>query len=223
MLDKLAALLGVGTASISALFSDEANTAPPQTNYQTNTMPDYGNIPTHSQDDQGYNSAQSGFSGRSSDAYTNQSSFGTARPKNPSHSRNTAKTKGLEGYRKPASLKAIQLLLQKPDVVQAISQDLTTLKSAEDGSRKLLLKLIEMLQKKPDTDTYTLMGYCYASEFGSQLTRLMKSESITPQDGVELEFLQIIDSILSDMQRKLNLLEIRNKVQNKAIELNQQN
>ena len=93
--------------------------------------------------------------------------------------------KKLASYRKPSSLKAIELLLRNPEIALSIAQDLKPLHSAEDESRKLLLSLIEMVRKNPNTDTYTLLGYSYGTNLRTQLTQLLKSERITPQEGIE--------------------------------------
>lgn len=118
-------------------------------------------------------------------------------------------------YRKPASLKAIELLLRNPEIALSIKQDLTPLRSAEDESRKLLLSLIEMVQKDPNTETFTLLGYCYGTSLGNQLTQLLKGEKITPSEGVEKEFNQILDNILSDIVKKLQLLQLKVELKSK--------
>ena len=59
-----------------------------------------------------------------------------------------------------------------------------------------------MVKRDPQTDTPTLLGYCSGSSFGNQITRL-KSENITPIEGLEQEFLQILDKILSDVIKRL--------------------
>jgi hypothetical protein len=115
-------------------------------------------------------------------------------------------------YRKSASLKAIELLLRNPEIALSIKQDLEALSSAEDESRKLLLSLIKLVQKEPDIETVTLMGYSYGTNLGGQLTQLLKSEKITPNEGIEEEFHQILDSILSDITQKLELLRLQDKL-----------
>jgi DNA primase len=119
-------------------------------------------------------------------------------------------------YRKPASLKAIELLLRNPEIALAVSIDLEPLRTAEDEGRKLLLSLIEMVKKDPNTETFTLLGYCYGTSLGSQLTQLLKDEKITPQEGVEDEFLQILDSILSDIVKKLDLLQLKHELKSRV-------
>ncbi len=131
-------------------------------------------------------------------SYSSQASHGSK----SWDSRSTAKISSLHVYRKPAAVKAIELLLHNPEIAHSISQDLSLLHSAGDEGRQLLLSLIEMMKRDPDTDTPTLLGYCSGSSFGNQITRL-KSENITPVEGVEQEFLQILDKILSDITAKL--------------------
>ena len=122
----------------------------------------------------------------------------------------------LDKYRKPASLKAIELLLHNPELALSIKQDLVPLHSAEDENRKLLLSLIEMIQKDPTTDTYTMLGYCYGTALGHQLPQLLQSEKITPTEGMEQEFLHIIDSILSDIAKKLDLLQLKDQLKSRV-------
>lgn len=124
-------------------------------------------------------------------------------------------TKGkpsLVTYRKPASLKAIELLLRNPEIALHLKQDLSPLATADDEGRKLLLALIELVQKEPKTETFTLLGYCYGTSLGNQLTQLLKSETITPIEGLEREFNQILDNILSDIVRTLEHLQLKDKL-----------
>ncbi|MFT4815184.1 MAG: DNA primase [Pseudohongiellaceae bacterium] len=128
-----------------------------------------------------------------------QSSNPSSKPWTPSPK---PRSSNLNVYRKPAAVKAIELLMQNPEVVLSITADLSPLHSAGDEGRQLLLSLIDMVKRDPDTDTPTLLGYCSGSPFGNQITRL-KSENITPIEGLEQEFLQILDKILSDAVKKL--------------------
>ena len=128
-----------------------------------------------------------------------------SKPWSPSLKRTSS---DLNVYRKPAAVKAIELLMQNPEVVLSITKDLSPLHSAGDEGRQLLLSLIEMVKRDPDTDTPTLLGYCSGSSFGNQITRL-KSEKITPIEGIEQEFLQILDKILSDVVKRLESQKLR--------------
>jgi len=129
---------------------------------------------------------------------------------------NNSQGSGISVYRKPASLKAIELLLRNPEVALSIEQDLSLLKSAEDESRKLLLSLIEMVKRDPKTETITMLGYCYGSSLGKQMTQLVKNERITPTEGLEEEFHHILDKILSDIKKKLDLLQLKSQLKSRV-------
>ena len=126
------------------------------------------------------------------------------------------KAEELKGYRKPASLKAIELLLRNPEIALSITKDLKPLHAAEDEGRKLLVALIEMVRNNPKTDTFSMLGYCYATKLGGRLTKLLDSEKITPVEGLEKEFLQIIDNILSDVTQKLELVRLKTELRQKV-------
>ena len=98
----------------------------------------------------------------------------------------------------------------------SLTKDIQVLYKAEDEGRKLLLSLIEMVRGDPRTDVYTILGYCYGSKLGNQFTQIFRDEKITPKDGLEEEFIQIVDNILSDMHKKIELLELKTKLRSKV-------
>lgn len=178
MLDKLSHTLGVASESLDKLIDSQpkqnrGGSAPPPPSHSSTPNP---STPPYEQD---YAASSNSFSQRPQTSSSN-----------------------LNVYRKPAAVKAIELLMQNPEVVLSIEKDLSPLHSAGDEGRQLLLSLIEMVKRDPETDTPTLLGYCSGSPFGNQITRL-KSENITPIEGLEQEFLQILDKILSDVVKKL--------------------
>ena len=124
--------------------------------------------------------------------------------------------KAINFHQKPASIKAIELLLQKPEIALSLTKDIQVLTKAEDEGRKLLLSLIEMVRGDPRTDVYTILGYCYGSKLGNQFTQIFGDEKITPKEGLEEEFIQIVDNILSDMNKKIELLELKTKLRSKV-------
>ncbi len=146
-------------------------------------------------------------------------------PPPPPQTRTTASGPGeaLTKHRKPAALKAIELLLRNPEVALSIERSLEPLRTAEDSSRKLLLDLIEKVQQQPQIETYTLLGACYATALGSQLTQLLKEEKITPQEGIEDEFKQIVDNILSDIEKKLHILQLKEEANTRVSAANEGN
>jgi hypothetical protein len=69
----------------------------------------------------------------------------------------------------------------------------------------MLLDLIDLARKNPNMETYSMLGYFYGSTVGNQLTQLMRNEKITPFEGMQTELLQIIDRILSEIERKAEI------------------
>lgn len=190
MLDRLSATLGVESSSLKQLIESEPKPEPPAPTpmpapspAEFPHMPDY-DIP---QSDNEYQPRQSSQS----------------RP-------NTGG--GLAVYRKPAALKAVELLLSNPEMANSIKQDLGPLRSAEDENRKLLLSLIDLVQKEPDTDANTMLGYCYDTKLRAQLTQIYVGERITPTEGLEAEFNQILDNILSDIRHTLQSVQMKAKL-----------
>jgi DNA primase len=181
MLDKLSETLGVASESLDKLIDSHSkqakgSSAPPS---PADSKPMTEDAPYEPGFDQSANPSSKSW------------------PSNPKPT-----SSNLNVYRKPAAVKAIELLMQNPEVVLSITADLSPLHSAGDEGRQLLLSLIDMVRRDPETDTPTLLGYCSGSPFGNQITRL-KSENITPIEGLEQEFLQILDKILSDVVKKL--------------------
>ena len=192
MLDKLSETLGVASESLDKLIDSQSK----QTRGSSAPPPSASPSSNHSSD----------HSSPLSEAAPYEPGFD--QPSNswsPSPKRTSS---NLNVYRKPAAVKAIELLMQNPEVVLSITKDLSPLHSAGDEGRQLLLSLIKMVKRDPDTDTPTLLGYCSGSPFGNQITRL-KSENITPIEGLEQEFLQILDKILSDVVKKLESQKLR--------------
>ena len=191
MLDRLSNTLGLGNESLEQLFKDQPDVAAES----ASIPPGYPEA--------GYDSApqERNDGGFSRPSFSRQSA-----------SNNSKNSSNLGTYRKPASLKAIELLLRNPEIALSITEDLAPLHTAEDESRKLLLSLIEMVKRDPSTETYTMLGYCYGSSLGNQLTRLFKGEKITPQEGIEEEFKQILDSILSDISKKLEKMRLKREL-----------
>ena len=142
--------------------------------------------------------------------------FSRSNESEPTPIKQTSDKKHRSFYQKPASVKAIELLLQKPEIALALTQDIQILQKAEDEGRQLLLSLIEMVRVDPKTNVYAMLGYCYGSKLGNQFTQIFRDEKITPKDGLEEEFIQIIDNILSDMQKKIELVELRSKLRSKV-------
>jgi DNA primase len=109
--------------------------------------------------------------------------------------------------KKSWSLKAIELILAKPEIALEIDQDLSPLADADGANSTMLLELIELVRSNPNITTYAMLGYFYDSPVGNRLTQLMKEEKITPTEGIQDEFRQIIDRILSGIRQKESIDE----------------
>ena len=186
MLDKLSETLGVANESLDKLIDSHSKKTRGSSVTPAPPSPSLGHSPSPSE-------------GAPYGPGFDQSSKPSSKSWSPSPKSTSS---NLNVYRKPAAVKAIELLMQNPEVALSINADLSPLHSAGDEGRQLLLSLIDMVKRDPDTDTPTLLGYCSGSPFGNQITRL-KSEKITPIEGLEQEFLQILDKILSDVVKKL--------------------
>jgi len=99
-------------------------------------------------------------------------------------------------------LKAIELLLYKPAVAAALDRDLELLRENGDQYTDLLLELVELVEHNPTINTYTMLGHCYGTPLGNQLTQLLKNEKITPMEGVASEFQYLIDTLLAEARKK---------------------
>ncbi len=139
-------------------------------------------------------------------------------------SRPRSASEALTQYQKPAAIKAIDLLLRNPEIALAVNTEaIEPMRNAEDPNRKQLLELIEKVHAKPQIEVPELYGICMATHLSGHLTALQKSEKITPQEGIEDEFLQIIDIILSDIQKKLRILQLKEEANTRVSAANKGN
>ncbi len=103
---------------------------------------------------------------------------------------------------KPASVIAIELLLYKPELARSLDRDLSPLKALDDANTNMFLELIELAKNNPTTTTYTMLGHCYGTPMGKQLTQLLNNETITPAVGVDGEFHYIVDAMLKVAEKR---------------------
>ncbi|MCL4106178.1 UNVERIFIED_CONTAM: hypothetical protein GTU68_058484 [Idotea baltica] len=97
--------------------------------------------------------------------------------------------------------KAIAQLLHLPQIAQLIdSNDLNELEGEDVG---LLLELLDLLQRRPESNTAMLLGHWYGTTEGEMLSRLAGEERLIPKEGIEQEFL--------DTLKALSLLPERSK------------
>jgi DNA primase len=98
-------------------------------------------------------------------------------------------------------MKAVNLILLKPDMVAGIEteDELAEIDSPDIG---LLLQVIALAKKHPASTTPELLGRIYATPLGSQLTQLLNREQITPAEGIEEEFTDLISHLLETHRRR---------------------
>ncbi|MFT5481774.1 MAG: DNA primase [Halieaceae bacterium] len=86
---------------------------------------------------------------------------------------------------------AIALLLHYPHVARALPVD-TSLHGIDDDGVEFLRNILELLRKRPDSNTATLMGYWHGTPQGELLNRLAGQENLIPKEGVEEQFTDVV-------------------------------
>jgi DNA primase len=110
---------------------------------------------------------------------------------------------------RPPCLQAVNMLIRKPGIIKtvAVADELGDVRSPD---MDLLLKVIEIARAWPDSTPPELLSRIYATAYGAQLTHLLNREQITPEEGIEDEFRDIIGKLLEQHNaqlRRLALLE----------------
>jgi DNA primase len=91
---------------------------------------------------------------------------------------------------------AIALLLHRPDVASLTSP--RELAQLEGADIELLRELVDLLHRRPDTNTAMLLGHWYGTPGGALLARLASQERLIPREGIEQQFM---DTLLALKQR----------------------
>jgi DNA primase len=106
-------------------------------------------------------------------------------------------------------LKAVNLLIRKPSIVSSVAIS-DALGEVRTPDLDLLLKVLEVARAWPGSSPPDLMSRIYATVYGAQMTQLVSREQITPEEGIEDEFRDIVGKLLHqhlEAQRKKDLLE----------------
>ncbi|MEP5766114.1 MAG: DNA primase [Halieaceae bacterium] len=96
---------------------------------------------------------------------------------------------------------AIALLLQHPQVARQ-APDLDKLRALPGADAALLVELLELLQRRPESTTHMLLGHWYGSEHSALLNRLASQEQLIPREGIENEFIDTINSLLQHPKKQ---------------------
>ncbi len=96
---------------------------------------------------------------------------------------------------------AIFLLLHQPAIAQGVA-DLGPLRALEGEEAALLLDMLELLQRRPESTTHMLLGHWYGTVEGELLNRLASQERLIPAEGIENEFADTIDQLVQHPERQ---------------------
>ncbi|MEJ2533215.1 MAG: DNA primase [Halioglobus sp.] len=97
---------------------------------------------------------------------------------------------------------AIALLLHKPEIARLA--EVAPLSELQGEDIALLRELLELLKRRPESNTAMLLGHWYGTPEGRVLSRLAGQERLIPAEGIERQFL--------DTMEKLALLPHRSKL-----------
>ncbi|MFV8819695.1 DNA primase [Haliea sp. E17] len=89
---------------------------------------------------------------------------------------------------------AIALILHKPAIAAGVDPDMLSVLDGEDS--QLLRELIELVQRRPESNTGMLLGHWYGTGEGELLNRLAGQERLIPTEGIDSQFHDILDVLL---------------------------
>lgn len=98
-------------------------------------------------------------------------------------------------------MRAVNLLVRKPEIIRSVELP-AELAEMEAPDLELLLKVAEIARSAPGASAPELMGRIYATDYGSQLTQLLGRELITPAEGIEAEFRDILTRLVTEYRRR---------------------
>ncbi len=109
---------------------------------------------------------------------------------------------------------AILLLLHQPAVARQV-EDLEPLRALEGDEVPLLLELLELLSRRPESTTHMLLGHWYGTAQGELLARLASQERLIPPEGIENEFIDTMNRLLNhpksrEFEARVDKLKHRN-------------
>ncbi|AQA17052.1 DNA primase [Halioglobus japonicus] len=88
---------------------------------------------------------------------------------------------------------AIALVLHKPEIARGV--DPGSLAELGDSDGALLRQLLELVHRRPESNTGMLLGHWYGTTEGELLNRLAGLERLIPTEGIEQQFLDTIDKL----------------------------
>jgi len=88
---------------------------------------------------------------------------------------------------------ALALLLHRPEISQLA--DPATLEELGGEDVSLLRELLDLLRRRPESNTAMLLGHWYGTPEGELLSRLAGQERLIPTEGIEQQFADTIEAL----------------------------
>jgi DNA primase len=97
---------------------------------------------------------------------------------------------------------AIFLLLHQPAIARHVA-DLEPLRVLEGDDARLLVDLLELLKRHPESTTHMLLGHWYGTPESELLNRLASQERLIPAEGIESEFNDTIKTLVEHPEQQI--------------------
>jgi DNA primase len=92
------------------------------------------------------------------------------------------------------TLYAIALLLHQPRAASTIEVS-AAIKSLPGQHTTLLVEILELLHKRPDSTSAMLIGHWYGQPEGETLQRLLQIDQLIPEENIEQELIETINTL----------------------------
>lgn len=107
-----------------------------------------------------------------------------------------------QGYANLAQ-SAIALILHSPEIARSAKADGLAELVGDDVA--LLRELIELVQRRPDSNTGMLLGHWYGTPEGETLNRLAGQERLIPTEGIEQQFADTLYKLVHHLPQQSKL------------------
>ncbi|RLQ21199.1 DNA primase [Seongchinamella sediminis] len=115
-----------------------------------------------------------------------------------------ARPQGLAGYSNLAQ-GAIALILHQPEVARTVNTQ--GLEQLQGDDSKLLRELVELVQRRPESNTGMLLGHWYGTREGELLNRLAGQERLIPTAGIDQQFADTMYRLVHHLPQQSKLAE----------------
>lgn len=119
---------------------------------------------------------------------------------------------------------AIALLLHQPKIAGLVA--LNDLAELEGDDIILLRELLDLLKRRPESNTAMLLGHWYGTPEGELLSRLAGQERLIPTEGIEQQFVDTIETLAdlpqrSKLEQEVDKLKLTNYAEMSELEKEQ--